>query len=257
MLKVWSKRHHDLSRARNQLTCRSRRCSATWSPGGFSKEISVGHATRVAEQVRLAGAIAQARHELAGQFLEDLRNLDTQLRETRKQLTAAVKASHTTLTVVFGVGPVIAGTIIGDAGDISRFASGDHFAAYNGTAPVEVSSGNKKAGYRCAATGASTTPSTWPRSPRDATGTATVAPTTTARSLRARPIRKHSGPSNGGSAVSPRSCGSERPSAVAAILESLRSCRSLFRAAQSTADLYDERDRGQLADNAEGDQAAG
>jgi transposase len=50
----------------------------------------------------------------------------------------------TTVTEIFGVGPVIAATVIGDAGDVARFASRDHFAAYNGTAPIEVSSGNRK-----------------------------------------------------------------------------------------------------------------
>src|SRR5450631_2132887 len=73
-----------------------------------------------------------------------MRRLDAQLRDTRKKLAAAVKASGTTLTGVFGVGPVIAGTIIGDVGDVARFPGRDHFAAYNGTAPVEVSSGNRK-----------------------------------------------------------------------------------------------------------------
>jgi transposase len=34
--------------------------------------------------------------------------------------------------------------VIGDAGDVTRFASRDHFASYNGTAPIEVSSGNRK-----------------------------------------------------------------------------------------------------------------
>jgi transposase len=38
------------------------------------------------------------------------------------------------------VGPVIAGTIIGDIADVSRFPGRGHFASYNGTAPVEVSS---------------------------------------------------------------------------------------------------------------------
>jgi transposase len=33
--------------------------------------------------------------------------------------------------------------VIGDVRDISRFPSRDQFAAYNGTAPVEVSSGNR------------------------------------------------------------------------------------------------------------------
>ena len=57
---------------------------------------------------------------------------------------SAVRSSGTTLTQVFGVGPVIAGTIIGDIADVSRFPGRDHFASYNGTAPVEVFSGNRK-----------------------------------------------------------------------------------------------------------------
>ena len=48
------------------------------------------------------------------------------------------------MTSVFGIGPVIAGTIIGDIADVCRFPGRDHFASYNGTAPVEVSSGNRK-----------------------------------------------------------------------------------------------------------------
>jgi len=143
VLKVWSKRHRDLSRARNQVACRLHAVLCELVPGGFSKEISAGQAARVLDAVTPAGVIAQARFELAGQFLDDLRNLDAQLRDTKKKLAAAVKTSGTTLTETSGVGPVIAGTVIGDAGDVSRFASRDHFAAYNGTAPVEVSSGGR------------------------------------------------------------------------------------------------------------------
>jgi transposase len=56
----------------------------------------------------------------------------------------AVRASGTTLTGIFGVGPVVAATAIGCVRDVSRFLDRDHFAAYNGTAPIEVSSGNRK-----------------------------------------------------------------------------------------------------------------
>jgi transposase len=45
------------------------------------------------------------------------------------------------VTEVFGFGPVGAAIAIGQARDISRFADRDHFAAYNGTAPIEVGSG--------------------------------------------------------------------------------------------------------------------
>ena len=40
------------------------------------------------------------------------------------------------------VGDVAASIIIGQVGDVSRFATADRFAAYNGTAPIEWSSGN-------------------------------------------------------------------------------------------------------------------
>jgi transposase len=143
VLKVWAKRHRDLARSRNQVACRLHAVLCELVPGGFSKEITAGQATRVLAAIAPAGAVAQARCELAGQFLDDLRNLDTQLRQAKKKLAAAVRASHTTLTQIFGVGPVIAGTVIGDTGGISRFASRDRFAAYNGTAPIEVSSGGR------------------------------------------------------------------------------------------------------------------
>ena len=74
---------------------------------------------------------------------DDLRRLDAQRRDTRKKLTALVSASATSMTEIFGVGPVIAATIIGTVAEVSRFASRDRFAAYNGTAPIEVSSGNR------------------------------------------------------------------------------------------------------------------
>ena len=51
--------------------------------------------------------------------------------------------SGTTLTDLFGVGPVVAAMVIGYTGDVTRFANRDHFAAYTGTAPIEVSSGGR------------------------------------------------------------------------------------------------------------------
>jgi transposase len=55
-----------------------------------------------------------------------------------------VRASGTSVTEVFGVGPVVAAIVLAEAGDISRFPSRNHFAAYNSTAPVQVSSGPRK-----------------------------------------------------------------------------------------------------------------
>jgi transposase len=144
VLKVRAERHRDLARLRNQVACRLHAVLCDLVPGGISKEISAAQATRILEQASPSGAADLARAELAAEFLEDMRRLDAQLHRTRKKLAAAVRASGTTLTEVFGVGPVVAGTIIGDIADVSRFPGRGHFAACNGTAPVEVSSGNRK-----------------------------------------------------------------------------------------------------------------
>jgi transposase len=114
-------------------------------PRRVSKRISAAHAARVLSQVTASGAVAQARCELAADFLEDLRRTGARMHEARKKLAAAVQASGTTLTGIFGVGPVVPAVVIGEAGDPARSASRDHFAAYNGTAPAGVSSGNRKA----------------------------------------------------------------------------------------------------------------
>jgi transposase len=144
VLKVWSKRHRDLGRTRTRVVCRLHAVLCELIPGGISKEITAAHATQLLESITPSPAVGAARCELAAAFLEDLRRTDAQLRDTKKKLDIAVRASGTTLTEIFGVGPVVAGTVIGAVRDVSRFPGKDHFAAYNGTAPIEVSSGNRK-----------------------------------------------------------------------------------------------------------------
>jgi transposase len=144
VLRIWAKRHRDLSRARNQVACRLHAALCELVPGGVSKQITAAHAARILEHAGPGDAISQARCELAAQLVADLRGLDAQRREIKRTLAAAVRACGTSVTELFGVGPVIAAAVIGDVRDISRFPSSDCFAAYNGTAPVEVSSGNRK-----------------------------------------------------------------------------------------------------------------
>ena len=144
VLKVWSKRHRDLGRARTQVACRLHAVLCELVPGGISKDITAAHAARILASVTPSGGVEAARCELAAEFLDDLRRIDAQMRDTKKKLTAAVRASGTTTTQIFGVGPVIAATVIGGVTDVARFPSRDHFAAYNGTAPIEVSSGPRK-----------------------------------------------------------------------------------------------------------------
>jgi transposase len=138
-------RYRDLGRMRTQVACRLHQVLCELVPGGVPGEITAGQAARFLESVTPAGAVDAARWELAAELTEDLRGTDARIRETRKKAAAAVRAAGTSLTGLFGVGPVIAAAVIGDVRHVSRFGNRDRFAAYNGTAPIEVSSGGRKA----------------------------------------------------------------------------------------------------------------
>jgi hypothetical protein len=97
VLKIWAKRHRDLSRARNQVVCRLHAVLCDLVPGGVSKNITAGQATRILDRVQPRGAAGVARWILAEQFLTDLRRTGTQRSDVKKKLATAVKASGTTV----------------------------------------------------------------------------------------------------------------------------------------------------------------
>jgi transposase len=87
---------------------------------------------------------AQAKLELARELVADLERIDAQRREAKRRTARAVAATRTSINDVYGVGPIVAGTVLGYVRDIRRFPTRDRFASYNGTAPIEVSSGDRK-----------------------------------------------------------------------------------------------------------------
>jgi transposase len=144
IMKLWTKRHRELSAARTRSVCRLHTVLCELIPGGVAKRITAQKALRLLESLQPDGAIEAARYELACDHVIDVMRIDEQIRQANKHIAAAVKASRTTITKVYGVGPYVAATVHGEVGDISRFTNRDHFAAYNGTAPIEASSGARK-----------------------------------------------------------------------------------------------------------------
>ena len=144
VMRLWSRRHRNLSSTRTQVACRLHAVLCELVPGGVPDEIYAEKAALLLADVETDSAVAAARVELAGELLDDLRRVDRQLAESKKRLKEVVAASGTTTIGIFGVGPVVAATVVGITGDIARFPSRDRFAAFNGTAPIEVSSGGRK-----------------------------------------------------------------------------------------------------------------
>src|ERR687897_445986 len=65
------------------------------------------------------------------------------MNDSRASITTAVAASTTTVTEIFGVGPIVACMLVGYSGDPLRFTTASRYAADTGTAPVEFSSGGR------------------------------------------------------------------------------------------------------------------
>jgi transposase len=144
VMRVWARRYHDLGRLRTQVLCRLHTVLCELVPGGIRKQLRVRHALQILDGIAADSPVAQAKLELARDLVSDVQRIDTQRREARQRAARAVAAAHTTITDIYGVGPIVAGTVLGYVRDIHRFPNRDRFAAYNGTAPIEVSSGDRK-----------------------------------------------------------------------------------------------------------------
>jgi transposase len=112
-------------------------------PGGVQKRLSASTSAALLRRIAPATAVEAERQRIATELVGDIRRLDTAIAAVKTRIVAAVAASGSSVTEVYGVGPIVAALILGHAGDITRFATADQFASYNGTAPIEASSGPK------------------------------------------------------------------------------------------------------------------
>ena len=142
ILRMLARRHTQISWARNKAACRLHAIMSELVAGGIPKTAVVSQAIRLLETIEPDSAVAAERHRLACDLVDDIARCDIQRKASETRLRIAVAASGTSLTEIFGIGDVIAATLIGHTGDVTRFATAEKFAAYNGTAPVERSSGN-------------------------------------------------------------------------------------------------------------------
>lgn len=143
VLRLLAKRNHDIGRHRNRLVSRMHSMVMELAAGGIAKEINASDVDRLLAEVIPTTPVEQIRFDLAVDLLADIRRLDQQLKDSHRRIRQAVTASQTSLVDIYGIGPIIAATLIGYTGDVTRFADRDAYAAYNGTAPIEFSSAGR------------------------------------------------------------------------------------------------------------------
>ncbi len=142
VLRLLSERRGDLVAERTRALNRLHGLLRDLVPGGVTGTLSAHRAARVLRGIRpKGGASARLRRRLASEILRDIRTLDRKIADLNGRIESEVEASGTTLTEIFGVGPILAAKIIGTVGNVGRFPTKARFASYSGTAPVEASSG--------------------------------------------------------------------------------------------------------------------
>lgn len=143
LLRLLSDRRDELTGERRRTINRLHRVLCDMHPGGAPRQLSADRAARLLTSIRPASAVDLQRKAIARHLIADVRRIDRALLENRRRCEQAITASGSTLTEIFGISDVLAAKILGHTGDITRFASADHYASYTGTAPVEASSGEQ------------------------------------------------------------------------------------------------------------------
>ena len=140
-LRLLSERREDLVAERTRALNRLHGLLRDLVPGGVAGTLSARRAARILRGIRPQSSSSRIRRRLASEVLSDVRTLDRKIADLNGRIKAEVEASGTTLTEIFGIGPILAAKIIGTVGSVARFPTKAHFASYSGTAPVEASSG--------------------------------------------------------------------------------------------------------------------
>jgi transposase len=111
--------------------------------GGANKDLSARQARALLAKVRPRDAAGKTRRRVAAELIADLERIYQRKKAANKELTELVAATGTGLLDLPGIGPSGAARLLVEVGDITRFPTKAHFASWNGTAPIDASSGDQ------------------------------------------------------------------------------------------------------------------
>jgi transposase len=137
-------RRDELGRARTQTINRLHRLLLELFPGGAKQFLSSHQARALIATIKPRDIVGKTRRRLAVELIVELESIDKKIKAAEKDLKELVIARGSTLMDLHGIGPSGAARLLADVADIRRFADRDRFASWNGTAPLDASSGDQK-----------------------------------------------------------------------------------------------------------------
>ena len=143
VLRILADRRRSLGEDHSRMISQLHQLLPGLIPGGAKKNLSAAQAKALLATVRPRDAAGQARRRVAAELISDLERIYQRKKAADKELRNLLKETSTTLTSLNGIGPSGAARLLVEAGDITRFPSKAHFASWNGTAPIDASSGDQ------------------------------------------------------------------------------------------------------------------
>ena len=142
-LRLLADRRDELGAARTLTINRLHRLLVELVPGGAKKALTARQARALLTDVPAGDVVRETRRQLAGELVDELEVIDARIKTAKKQLAALVTETGSGLMGLNGIGPSGAARLLGDIGEVSRFPTKAHFASWNGTAPLDASSGDQ------------------------------------------------------------------------------------------------------------------
>jgi transposase len=142
-LRLLVDRRDQLGRARTEVVSRLHHLLLELVPGGAKKDLSAPQARAMLSTVRPRDVVGKTRRRLASELIHELVVIDKKIKVAKQELMDLVASAGSRLMDLHGIGPSGAARLVGDIGDICRFSSRAHFASWNGTAPIDASSGDQ------------------------------------------------------------------------------------------------------------------
>lgn len=144
MLRLLVDRRRRLGDDHTRMVCQLHQLLLELVAGGAKRDLSAAQARKILAGVRPTDEVGKLRKRVALELVVDLERVYLRKKEANKELVALLKTTDTGLLDLHGIGPSGAARLLVEVGDITRFPDRGHFASWTGTAPIDVSSGDRQ-----------------------------------------------------------------------------------------------------------------
>src|SRR5215470_4018781 len=143
VLRILADRRRSLGEDHTRMICQLHQLLLELIPGGAKKALSAAQAKALLARVRPRDAAGKARGGGPAELISRLERIYQRKKAANKELTALLKSTGTTLTALHGIGPSGAARLLVEVAGVTRFPGKAHFTSWNGTAPIDASSGDQ------------------------------------------------------------------------------------------------------------------